>query len=213
MINAIIFDMDDVIVSSKDFDYPAWKKVFRDGGKELSIETYKSFLGMKSTEIVKKFIPSVKKSDLQKTADKKEFYYLELMGKKGARSTPGFSEFLDEIRGEYKTAIATAGNTAKVGAVLRELGLTTYFMAIVTSDEIRKGKPDPEAFLKAARKLHVRPEQCVVIEDSPLGVKAAKAGGMKCIAITTTHKRSELKEADVIVDSFHEVSPETLQRL
>lgn len=84
---------------------------------------------------------------------------------------------------------------------------------MLTADDVVKAKPDPEMFLKAAQRLKCRPEECVVIEDAPNGITAARAAGMKCLAITTTHKRDELKGADKVISSFNELAIDYLKRL
>ncbi len=117
------------------------------------------------------------------------------------------------IQNNLKTALATAAVKDKVRVVLEITGLNKYFSVVVTADEVSKGKPDPETFLKAAGKLSCKPEECVVIEDATNGIRAAKNANMKCIAITTTHHRAELEEADKTVESFAELTAETIKNL
>jgi len=213
MLKAIIFDMDDVILNSKRFDYPAWKRFFSDFGLNLTLETYKSFLGMKNAEIIKKHVPLIKENDVLSLQDKKELYFIELLKAEGASMTEGLTNFLDAVKDRYLLAIATSAPQIKVNEILKYLRLEKYFKIIITADQVSKGKPNPELFLKAAENLKINPRDCVVIEDAPNGVKAAKEGGMKCVAITTTHKREELKDADIIINRFSEINQDKLEKL
>ncbi|MBT3582803.1 HAD family phosphatase, partial [Candidatus Woesearchaeota archaeon] len=91
--------------------------------------------------------------------------------------------------------------------------LNKYFKIIITVDQVEKPKPDPEIFIKAANALGVSPEQCIVIEDSPAGVKAAKSANMKCIAITNTNKEIDLQEADFIINNINDFCIENISKL
>lgn len=213
MLHAIIFDMDDVILSSKPFDFPAWKRIFDDFGQGLTIEKYKSFLGMKNAEIIKKFFPFVKEDDIPGIQTKKELHFIELIKENGVSMTSGLVDFLNSVKGEVGLAIATSAPMIKVDGILNYLDLRKYFEIIITADQVSKGKPYPDLFLKAAKKLKTKAKDCVVIEDAPNGIKAAKAGGMKCVAITTTHAREELKDADLIIDDFSEINLDKLKKL
>ncbi len=93
------------------------------------------------------------------------------------------------------------------------LGIRGYFHAVVSGREVVEGKPSPQGFLLAARKLEVAPDSCIVIEDAVAGVTAAKRAGMHCLAVTNTHPRESLRRADRVVDSLEEVSVNDLAEL
>ncbi len=215
MIKAVIFDMDGVVVDSTSYDFAAWKRLFSEFGLELSFATYKSFLGMLGRDIVKKLMNrELTKNEAKTFEDKKEQYFIEAVGKGDLKAIDGLLKFLDElVKANYELALATAGSRMKVAAVLKKLNLEKYFGVIVTADDVIRGKPSPDIFLKAAEGLKYSPAECIVIEDAPNGVAAAKAAGMKCIAITTTHEGDELKSADKIIGSFDELTAEMLQAL
>lgn len=97
--------------------------------------------------------------------------------------------------------------------VTQALGIEDYFQVIVSGREVKEGKPSPQGFLLAAERLGVRPEDCIVIEDSIAGVSAAKSGGMRCVAVTTTNPGTRLAEADLVVSSLEEVTVSDLERL
>lgn len=119
----------------------------------------------------------------------------------------GTTELLDGLYGRTKIALATMSNSKVVDRLLLEKRIEKYFDVVVTADEVHKPKPDPEIFLLSATKLHVNPEQCIVVEDSIFGVKAAKAAGMKCIAIPSgayTKEELENENPHLLVSSITE---------
>ena len=212
-IKAIIFDMDGVVVDSIKHDFAVWKRIFSEFKVPFSFDTYKSFAGMKGMEIVKRFLNSgLSDAEARVWQNRKEHYFLEGLREAKLKTTHGLKGLLENIaKAGNKIGLATAGTRTKTLAVLKELSLVKYFSAIVTADDVGKGKPHPETFLKAAARLRCRPEECIVIEDAPNGIRAAKAAGMRCVAITTTHKNTELAEADKIIDSFDKLTIEDLQ--
>ncbi|MFA5086329.1 MAG: HAD family phosphatase [Candidatus Paceibacterota bacterium] len=215
MIKGAIFDMDGVITDNKVQDFTAWKRVFADFGIDLSFDGYKVFTGMKGEEIVKKYIrPGADDAEATDLTRRKENYFIEEIKKSKIEPTPGVVRLLNDLKAnDIKMGIGTAAMKFKANAVLDELGLKEFFYIIVSAEEVKKGKPDSETYLKVAQELGFKPEECFVIEDAPNGIAAAKNGNIKCIAITTTHQRSELGRADRIIDSFDELSVNDLASL
>lgn len=108
-------------------------------------------------------------------------------------------------------AIATNSRNRYFNFIVDSLGIRKYFKVVVTAEDVTKGKPDPEIYLTAAKKLQVGSNDCVVFEDTMMGIKSAKAAGMKVIAVTTTYLKEELSLADKIIDSFDEINVESLR--
>ena len=119
----------------------------------------------------------------------------------------GFEEFYSKVREKYKTCIATSLDSVLLKIADEKLGLTKLFgnRIFTIADVGFVSKPNPDVFLYAAKKMNSKPENCIVIEDSPRGVKAAKSAGMFCVALTTTNKKEALTGADVVVGSYHKV--------
>lgn len=207
MIKGAIFDMDGVITDNKEQDFTAWKRVFADFGIDLTFDGYKSFTGMKGEEIVKRYIRlGAGDEEATELTLRKENYFIEEIKKNKIEPTEGVVRLLNDLKAAgIRMGIGTAAMKFKANAILEELGLKDFFDIIVSAEEVKKGKPDPETYLKVAQELGFETEECFVIEDAPNGIEAAKNGGIKCIAITTTHKRSELGQADRIIDSFDEL--------
>jgi HAD superfamily hydrolase (TIGR01509 family) len=124
---------------------------------------------------------------------------------------PGAVRLLNAMKkGNFKLGLVSSAPKENINLVLSELNLEGIFDCIVFGQEVSESKPDPQVYLLAARKLEATPNDCLVIEDSPLGVKAAKTAGMKCLAIANTHPRQKLGEADKVFDSLENVDLITL---
>lgn len=207
--------MDGVITDNGEQDFSAWKRVFADFDLELTLEGYKSFTGMKGEEIVKKYIrPGADGEEASKLTRRKEEYFIEEIKKHKIEPTKGVIRFLNDLKANnIKMGIGTAAMEFKANAILEELGVKNFFYVLVCAEKVKKGKPNPETYLKVAEELNLEPEECVVIEDAPNGIAAAKNGNIKCIAITTTHEESELRQADKIINSFDELDVSELIHL
>jgi HAD superfamily hydrolase (TIGR01509 family) len=124
---------------------------------------------------------------------------------------PGAIRLLNAIKkGNFKLGLVSSAPKDNIDLVLSEFNLNNIFDCVVFGQEVSEGKPSPQIYLLAAKKLEVIPKDCVVIEDSPQGVKAAKIAGMRCLAITNTHPQKKLEEADRIVNSLENVDLITL---
>lgn len=203
-VKGMIFDMDGTVVNSIENDYKAWKKVFKEHGVDFPYEDLVMKSGTKGTELVKKYLDLPEK-ELESIVRKKNEYFFEISAQDGLEMMPHVQELLTKVKEySYRTALATGGNRDKANFILKHINLEGYFDEIVTADDLSKGKPDPEIFLKAAEKLGVNPEETLVWEDAPFGVEAAKNGNFKCVAITTSQKGNSkgLERADKLIDSF-----------
>lgn len=112
---------------------------------------------------------------------------------------------IKKLSQHYKLGLTTGAPRLEVEMVLKKLGLEQAFDEIVTIEDYGKSKPDPEGYLLTSKKLGIKPSECMVIEDAPAGIRAAKAAGMRCIGITTTHSREELIESDIVIDELKEI--------
>jgi len=124
---------------------------------------------------------------------------------------PGVVRLLNALKkGNFRLGLSSSAPRENIDFVLSELDLAGIFNCIVSGQEVPASKPSPQIYLLAAERLQATPNDCVVIEDSPLGVKAAKTAGMKCLAVTNTHHREDLRGADTVVDSLQNVDLVTL---
>ncbi len=207
----ILWDMDGVIADSSSFHFAAWQETFAKRGIKFIKEDFTKLFGTRNDFIIgtimgKEFPERDVKILVQ---EKEETFRRKATG--GIKPFPGVVRLLNALKkGNFKLGLASSAPKENIDLVLNELNLAGIFNCIVFGQEVSESKPSPQIYLLAAKKLEVTPSDCVVIEDSPLGVKAAKTAGMKCLAITNTHPRQKLKEADRIADSLENVDLITL---
>jgi HAD superfamily hydrolase (TIGR01509 family) len=198
-------------VATTEADFLAWQKLFLQYGNDLSYESYFPLLGKKSIDVVKEGL-GLHGDDALHAMHKKMEFFEEIVKEQGITTLPNAEIFLREIQAaNIPIALATSSRKMKMQLVMEESGLGKYFSVFVTGEEVAHGKPHPEIFLLAAERLNVDPKQCLVIEDAVNGVAAAKAAGMKCIAITSTHEDDALIAADLVVDHYSELSMKSVR--
>jgi HAD superfamily hydrolase (TIGR01509 family) len=205
-LQAVIFDMDGVIVDSESHHERAFLKVMRAlgyaGAHGLRFSDY---VGRSDQQLWVDFIAKNKpKQPVQELAAMKREYVLEMI-RREQRIFTGLPGLIEKLATRYAMALASGSERAIVEEVLRLGNLGRFFAAVVTDTEVPHGKPAPDIFLRAAQLLGVAPEVCCVIEDSMPGVAAGLAAGMQVIAITNTHRAAELRAATHVVRSYEEI--------
>ena len=207
MIEAILFDLDGLMVDSEPHSLASWEAVLAERGITLDQLTINSILGLRIDATARTLIGKYHLPDTVQALSeaKTEYQIAHLAG--NVPLMPGLLELLDEIdRRGLQKAIASSGVRRYVEAVLRVNSLLDRFGVIVSGDQVAHGKPAPDVFLAAARALDVAPEHCLVLEDAPAGVQAAKAAGMRCIAVPDHGvAQLDLSQADKTVASLHDV--------
>ena len=194
---AILFDLDGTLIESTFYI----EKLWQNWGVRHGITPQRMsdvMHGRRAVEIVGIVAPHLSIQD--------EVYALEtneISGMEGMRSYPGAKELLNSLP-RRQWAIVTSGSTRVASARLNYANLPTPDV-FITADQVSAGKPAPDAFLLAARQLNVKPSDCIVFEDTPAGIQAAKAGGMKAIGIASTHPKEALKLSDVVVQQLADV--------
>jgi beta-phosphoglucomutase family hydrolase len=209
----VLWDMDGVLVSTGEFHFQAWSQTLAEYDIPFTQEQFRTTFGMNNSRILEVLLEETPDPELvEEISERKERLFRQLV-KGQARLLPGVREWLGRLNAwGVRQAIASSAPPANIEVLVDELGIRPYFAATVSGDEL-PGKPDPAVFLKAAQSIGVLPERCVVVEDAVAGVEAAKRGGMKCIAVTTTNPAGALDGADVVVESLDELAPEKLERL
>jgi HAD superfamily hydrolase (TIGR01509 family) len=207
----VLWDMDGVISDSCSFHFAAWQEVFARRSVKFAEEDFIRLFGSRNDFIISgvmgKQLPArIAKSMMR---EKEEAFRRKAAGR--IRPFPGVAALLNALKkGNFRLGLVSSARMENIDLALTELSLTGIFDCIVSGQDVAESKPSPQIYLLAAEKLRTAPGDCVVIEDSPLGVDAAKAAGMKCVAVTNTHQRQELQEADKIVDSLENVDLITL---
>lgn len=207
MIRAILFDLDGLMVDSEPHSLASWNAVLATRGIMLEQAVIDRMFGARLIDTAHMLINlySLRDQPAALAREKEEYQIAHLHGR--IKPMPGLFALLEtiETKGVPK-AIASSGVRPYVAAVLAEVGLTDRFKTLVTGDEVRKGKPAPDIFLAAARALQVEPRTCLVLEDAPHGVSAAKAAGMCAVAIPNAHTRQlDFSAADWVLPSLDAV--------
>lgn len=216
-ITTVIFDFDGVIADTEGLHLRAFQDVFEPRGWLLDERDYfDRYLGYDDVGLVRAYAGekglALADHDVQRLVSAKTAVFAGYL-EQGAVLFPTAPACIDRLRARYRLGIASGALEAEIVAILEAAGLRAYFPVIVAADHVTECKPAPEPYLKAAAGLGARPEACLAIEDSPAGLAAAKAAGMRTIGLTTTSPRALLTDADLIVDGLHQISAETVARL
>ncbi len=208
MIKGVVFDMGGVIVDSEPLHEYCEKKLLRQYDVRLKQQHINEVKGMRDKEAFLYYKARFKMSeDPQILMQKKMEIFVKLMKTK-MKLYPGFKELAKQCKGKFKVGLVTSSSKHTVSHILKQFDLKYYFDAIVTAEDVTLAKPYPEPYVKIAEKLHIKTNQCLVIEDTIHGITAAKTAGAKCVAVTNTFPKKQLEETsvDYIVKSLRELS-------
>jgi beta-phosphoglucomutase len=192
---AVVFDMDGVLVDSGVHHRDAWRAMCRDCGVSPPAEFWRLTIGRPAEEAVALLVAGIDGADARRLAALKREHYTRL-ARRGLIAVAGATAFVEALaRAGVPRAVATSASRRERDHVLDARGLTAHIDAAITADDVRRGKPDPEIYLKAAERLGVDPTACLVFEDAIVGVHGARAAGMRVIGVTTAHTADELLAA------------------
>jgi beta-phosphoglucomutase family hydrolase len=205
----VIFDLDGVLIDSGWAHKQAWYDLAEREGLEFSDKFFNDTFGMQNAQIIPMLLGrELGPGELEEMSDWKEQRYRDIVAERLALS-PGAERLLAELKEKsFRLAIGSSTPKANLDLIFRSLKLDDYINAYVTKEDVKNGKPAPDTFIRAAKKLSLLPQHCVVVEDAIHGVEAAKAAGMPVIALTTTRGREDLSGADIIVDNLGELKVE-----
>ena len=205
--------MDGVIVDTGPFHFAAWRELVHRKGKTYTEHDFQHDFGPRNPDILKRLFTDLTPEEIKSLSEKKEALFRSRI-KNNLRLFPGVLKLLETQRAaSFGIALASSAPGENIDLILRSLRIEGYFDGVVSSEQVTRGKPDPEVFLLAAERLGATPAHCIVIEDAAAGVEAARAAGMRCIAVTNTHPREALAKADVVTDNLERMNKEDLDRL
>jgi beta-phosphoglucomutase family hydrolase len=210
-----IFDWDGVVIDSSSHHEESWERLAAETGFPLPPDLFKKGFGMKNTFIIPKLLKWTETPDeVRRLSLRKEELYREIVVERGIAPLPGVTGWLDELR-RYGIPCAIGSSTERlnIDTILTVLGIGHYFSAIVSADDVSRGKPDPEVFLTAAQRIEREPVRCVVFEDALVGIDAARRGGMKVVGVATTNSVETIGVADLAVHRLDELSVDKLVAL
>jgi beta-phosphoglucomutase len=215
MIQAVLFDLDGVLVSTDEYHYRSWLKLSKEEGFDFFDHEFNhQFRGvarMECVEILTRASGRTYTTEQKKEiADRKNRYFAEsLSSVTPDELLPGALAALQELK-RRGVKIAVASNSRNAKPIIRQVGIGQYLDAIVDGHEIENSKPDPEVFLLAAKNVGVAPAHCIVVEDAIAGLEAAKRAGMRALGIGT---RDRLPNADIVVSDLSKISIDELLSL
>jgi HAD superfamily hydrolase (TIGR01509 family) len=217
MLRAVIFDMDGVIIDSQPYHFAVEEAMCREIGIEVSTEESHSFVGMAGEKVwdylKNKFGLQKSIEELMAFENKARIEYFSSL--ENVKPIPGIVDLLEEINEHtIKTALASSSSIEVINIFISKLGLAHYFQHIISGNSVASGKPDPDIFIHTAQALQEAAADCVVIEDSANGVKAAKLAGMKCIGFKNANSGAQdLSLADRVIDDFGAINTALLKSL
>jgi len=204
MITTIIFDMNGVITDDEEIHEVATQEVFNSIGINLTSDIYRELcLGRTDLASFKDLIKyyKVRDQNMEELIASKSSKYQKLI-QGNLKVYPGVLTLIKKLYQKYTLALTSSSTFEEVYSVVDQLNIKKYFQVIVTSKDVIHGKPDPEPYFLTVKKLKVKYENCLVLEDSENGVQSAISAGMKCIAISNTEAPVKLKKASKIIDSY-----------
>ncbi len=211
---AIVFDLDGVLVDSESLQLAAWEQYVAHFGRALPTDLLPRLFGRRLIDAARIIVDTLELpvDPLRAAQERDELFLASIPG--NLQPMPGALELIAELRARsLLLGLATSGHRKYVSLVLGKLGLAETFAAIVTGDDVTRGKPAPDCYQLAAARLACPPEHCVAIEDAPLGVIAARTAGLRCIAVPNAHtcELSGFDAADAILPSLDAVLPWLVQ--
>jgi beta-phosphoglucomutase len=224
MLRALIFDFNGIIVDDEPIHFQLFQRVLGEEGIRLTEEAYYArYLGFDDRgafttgfEENRRILDELKLAEL---IARKAVYYQDAI-RNHVAIFPGVKNLITSIPANLPLAVASGALREEIENILKGTDLLTHFKAIVSAEDVERGKPEPEIFLKALAALNaqhigspIAAADCLVIEDSKEGIRGARQAGMKCLAVTNSHPAELLKEADAIVGSLENISLADLQKI
>ncbi|HEV3310354.1 MAG TPA: HAD family phosphatase [Chloroflexota bacterium] len=202
-----IWDLDGTLVQSERAHYASWQALLREHGRDLTYDEFRPTFGLRNDDVLTNhFGFDAAAQSIAELADRKEQFFLESVARDGVETQPGAADLvrhLDTLG--FRQAIASSAPRRNIDVIVASLPFGDIFRAVVSSEQVKQGKPAPDIILKAADEIGVSPAECVVFEDAPAGVHAGQAAGCRVIAIEAAFSREQLSDANLVVRSFEEM--------
>jgi len=211
-----IFDWDGVIIDSAKQHEASWERLAAEEKRPLPPDHFKQSFGRKNETIIPELFGWTRDpAEIRRMSLRKEAIYRELVVEQGTTPLPGVREFLQRLHeAGVPCAVGSSTHRANIDTHIRITGIAPFFSAIVTAEDVTLGKPDPQVFLLAASRIAREPRRCLVFEDAFVGLQAARAGGMKAVAVASTNPAANLAPwADRVVNRLDELSIADLREL
>lgn len=199
MLKAIIFDVDGVLVDSMRFQADAWVETFREVGISITREDIYELEGSNNRRLIKSIFEKAGKEPdsllLEQLPEKKR----EILEFDQIKPFEGILDCLKELKRHFKLAMVSGSHVDTVNKVVNKF-FSNCFDVVITGSDLERGKPDPDPYLKALEKLDLTKNECIVIENAPLGITAAKRAGLYCVAVASMLEPEEVQHADLVLN-------------
>ena len=209
---AVLWDMDGTLLDSANYHWLSWREVLAAEGFELTRERFAESFGRRNDATLRAYFgEGFPLSEVDRIGAIKEARYREMVRRHGVELLPGVGRWLAHLKTTgWRQALASSASLLNVDAILGTLNVADFFDAIVSAQDVQTGKPDPEVFLVAAARVSAPPARCVVIEDAPAGLEAARLAGMRTIGVQSSHTSLA---ADVVVRTLNDLPDEAFDCL
>ena len=225
MLRALIFDFNGIIVDDESIHFELFRRVLAEEGIELTEQDYYArYLGFDDrgafTAAYREHSQSLDEQLLARLIDRKAIYYQNEI-RNNVRIFPGVESLVADLARQFPLAVASGALRHEIETILSAAGLLKHFRVVISAEDVNRGKPEPEIFLKALARLNTQFENgpaitaadCLVIEDSKEGIRGARRAGMKCLAVSNSHPAELLHEANTVVRSLEEVDLSFLEEI
>jgi beta-phosphoglucomutase len=209
--SAALWDLDGTLIDSQEYHWLSWRDTLRAEGFDLTYDRFLASFGQRNDRILSGWLGvDADPARIRRIGEQKEAEYRQLAEEHGLTPLPGAREWVEALRARgWKQAIASSAPVLNVQTMLRVTGLGASIDAIVSAEDVTRGKPDPQVFLVASEKLSIPPSRCVVVEDAAAGIEGARRAGMKSIGVNA---RTRL-DADVYVASLADLPADAFDSL
>jgi HAD superfamily hydrolase (TIGR01509 family) len=204
--------MDGTLLDSAEYHWLAWREALTAEGFDLTRAQFESTFGQRNDTILRTYFgPDFPLEEVDRIGEFKETRYRELVKTRGIDALPGVRRWLNRLHADdWRQAVASAAPRLNVETILDVLGIADCFDALVSAEDVQRGKPDPQVFLLAAERLGMPPAHCIVLEDAPAGIEGARRAGMRSIGVLSTHAALR---ADLTVRTLDELADDAFERL
>lgn len=199
MLKAIIFDMDGVLVDSMRFQADAWAKAFQDADINIVREDIYELEGSNDKRLIKSIFKEARKEPEPEHFERLPEKKRDLLEFDRIKPFEGIPECLDELKRHFRLAMVSGSNRNTVGKIVDKF-FSGYFDVVINGSDLERGKPDPDPYLKALEMLGLTKNECMVIENAPLGITAAKRAGLYCVAVASMLEPEKVQHADLVLE-------------
>lgn len=209
---AVLWDFDGTLIRTTEYHWRAWRETLAAENFTLTRERFAESFGRRDEASLRGYLgANLSEGEIRRISGAKDARYLELVKSEGVELLPGVSRWLGQLKARgWRQAVASSAALLIIESVLDRLGIGPYFDAVVGAENVERGKPHPDVFLAAAARIRVTPARCIVIEDAPSGVEAARRAGMPSVGVLSTHAALH---ADRVVLTLEELPDDALEEL